>query len=97
VQSEKRFDFTDKSAYNPLMTKPTMKRKKFTVGLWMDAVDGAGKPTGLQFWSIMDGEVKEPKLKWHTIVLALDETEALQLGQDEYAGKHINKPEAEAA
>ena len=79
------------------MTKPTTRRKKFTVGLWMDATNGAGKLTGLQFWSIRPGEVEEPKLKWHTVILALDEDEALKLGQDEYAGKHIKKPKAEAA
>ena len=75
----------------------TKRRKKFTVGLWMDALDGAGTPIGLQFWNIQSGEVGELKLKWHTVVSALDEDEALQLGQDEYAGKQIKKPEAEAA
>ena len=67
-----------------------IKRKKYTVGLWMDE-NPAGKPQGLQMWSIQTGTVEEPKLKWHTVVLATDEDEALQLGQAEYASKNIKK------
>lgn len=59
----------------------------------MDLVTTSG-PTGLQIWSIMKGAVEEPKLTWHTVVLAEDEDEALQLGQAEYASKDIEKDEA---
>ncbi len=69
------------------------KRKKYTVGLWMDLVTPSG-PTGLQTWSIQTGDIKEPKLKWHTVVLANDEDEALQLGQAEYASKNTEKEQA---
>ena len=60
-----------------------MRSKKYTVGLWMELL----KSSGLQIWSIQAGTVKEPKFKWHTVVLAKDENEALQLGQAEYASK----------
>jgi len=59
------------------------RRKKYTVGLWMNLVS-AGKPSGLQIWSTQSGVIENPELKWHTVVLAHDEDEALQLGQDEY-------------
>lgn len=63
----------------------------------MEPKSGGGQPLGVQIWKILTGEIEEPKLLWHTVVLACDEDEALQLGQDEYAGKHISKSEAEAA
>lgn len=67
------------------------RRKKYTVGLWMDLVEKSGKSTGLQMWSIQAGTVKEPQLKWYTVILAANEDEALQLGQAEYASKNIEK------
>ncbi len=73
------------------------RRKKYIVGLWIDNVDPSGKPIGLQMWSIQTGTVKESKLKWHTVVLAKDEDEALQLGQAEYASKDIEKIKEQAA
>lgn len=69
----------------------TIRRKKFTVGLWMDIVTISGSSTGLQMWNIQSGAVKHPKLKWHTVVLAKDENEALKLGQAEYASKDIEE------
>jgi hypothetical protein len=65
------------------------RRKKYTVGLWMDLTDD------LQMWSIQKGEVKEPKLKWHTVLLAEDDDEALKLAQKEYAG--VIQQQSEAA
>lgn len=59
------------------------RRKKYTVGLWMDL--SVGKPSGLQMWSTQLGVIENPKLKWHTVVMAHDEDEALQLGQNVYA------------
>ncbi|KKK65926.1 hypothetical protein LCGC14_2969230 [marine sediment metagenome] len=67
------------------------RRKKFTVGLWMDLVMKSGDTIGLQMWNIQLGAVKDPQLKWHTVVLAKDEDKALQLGQAEYASKNIEK------
>lgn len=69
------------------------RRKKYTVGLWTSMTTSSG-PTGLEMWSIQSGTIKEPKLKWHTVVLAIDEDEALQLGQAEYASR--NKEEQAA-
>lgn len=60
------------------------RRKKYTVGLWMDLIS-AGKPSKLQIWSTQSGVIEDPKLKWHTVVMAHNEDEALQLGQDVYA------------
>lgn len=96
VQRYEMFDSANKYEYNPLMTNTTTRRKRFTVGLWLDATNGAGQPLGLQFWNVRAGVVKEPKLKWYTIVLAHDEEEALELGQNEYAGKHIRNSKVEA-
>ena len=73
------------------------RRKKYTVGLWMDLVEASGKPTGLQMWNIQTGVIEESKLKWHTVVLAADEDEALKLGQAEYASKDIKKSKEQAA
>ena len=71
-----------------------VRRKKYTVGLWMNLTKSSGEPTGLQIWSIQVGTIEEPKLKWHTVVLAIDEDEALQLGQAEYASKDTEKEQA---
>jgi len=49
---------------------------------------------GLQMWSIQKGEVKEPKLKWHTVLLAEDDDEALKLAQQEFAGVIDKQSEA---
>jgi len=54
----------------------------------------SGESTGLQMWIILSGAVEEPKLKWYTVVLAVDESEALQLGQAEYASKDIKEQAA---
>lgn len=67
------------------------RRKKFTVGLWMDLVTRSGDSTGLQMWNIQSGVIEEPQLKWHAVVLAIDKDEALQLGQAEYASKNIKE------
>ena len=67
------------------------RRKKYAVGLLMDLLQTSGEPFGLQLWSIQKGTIEEPNLKWHTVVLAADENEALQLGQAEYASKDIEK------
>jgi len=50
------------------------------VGLWMNLT------SDLQIWSIQKGEVKEPKLKWHTVLLAENDDEALEVAQQEFAG-----------
>lgn len=68
------------------------RRKKYTVGLWMNL-----NPIRLQMWSIQTGTVEKSKLKWHTVVLAGDEDEALKLGQAEYASRGINKNQEQAA
>lgn len=73
------------------------RRKKYTVGLWMNLVTPSGKPQGLQMWYIEKGAIDAPELKWHTVVLAQDEDEALQLGQAEYATRNITKNKEEAA
>ena len=69
----------------------TIRRKKFTVGLWLDLTTISGSSTGLQIWNTRPGAVENPKLKWHTVVLAKNEDEALELGQAEYASKYIEK------
>lgn len=68
------------------------RRKKYTVGLWMDL-----NSIGLQMWSIQTGIVEKSKLKWYTVVLALDEDEALKLGQAKYASKDIDTSKEQAA
>jgi hypothetical protein len=57
----------------------------------MDILEPSGKQSGLQMWSTKAGVVKAPKLKWHTVVLAKDDDEALELGQAEYACPNTNK------
>lgn len=65
------------------------RRKKYTVGLWINLT------SDLQIWSIYKGEVKEPKLKWHTVLLAENDDEALEVAQQEFAG--VIKKQSEAA
>lgn len=65
------------------------RRKKYTVGLWMDILDASQKSVGLQLWDIQTKSAKKSDFKWHTVVLATNEDEALQLGQAEYASKDI--------
>lgn len=72
------------------------RRKKYTVGLWMNLMKSSGESSGLQMWIILSGAVEESKLKWYTVVLAANESEALQLGQAEYASKNIEKKEQAA-
>ena len=74
-----------------IISSSDMKRRKsYKVGLWMDLMAQSNQ-TGLQIWSIQKGSAKEPELKWYTVVLGLDEDEALQLGQAEYASKNIEE------
>ncbi len=69
------------------MATTQKKKKKFTVGLWIDLKTSAGEPLGLQMWSLQDGDTGGEGLQWHTVVEAVDSDAAFKLGQDIYSGK----------
>lgn len=74
----------------------TIKKKQFTVGLWLDLKTPAGKPQGLQIWDIQSGKTDGEGMRWFITVEADNEEEALKLGQSIYSGKKV-QAKAEAA
>ncbi len=67
------------------------RKKKFTVGLWLDLQTPSGESQNMQIWSIQKGETNGEGLKWFTAVSAINEDEALKLGQNVFLNQVTEK------